>query len=227
MFRFISELFFPKVCAGCKNLLLGGELEICTLCRHKLPLTGFHLHPHNEAFNKFYGRVDITTACCFLYFHKRGIVQELIHALKYRGQQQLGAVLGQWYAEELKGCELFQDVHLVVPVPLHPAKERKRGYNQVTLFAQTIASELGLSFDHQILFRKLNAKTQSQKSLSERSQLADDSFGVRFDQAHHELHFLLIDDVLTTGATLEACAKAILGIPGAKVSLLTIAITDS
>ena len=107
MFKSIINLFFPPVCAGCHSLLVSNENVICTLCRHNIPLTNHHLSPENEAFKKFYGRIPVEYVSALLYFHKKGIVQELIHNLKYRGQEEIGTVLGEWYAEDLKNLILI------------------------------------------------------------------------------------------------------------------------
>jgi ComF family protein len=225
MIRHLTDLFFPRVCSGCKSLLLGNEYVICTSCRHEIPLTGFHLDPNNEAVSKFYGLTDLQFASSFLYFHKRGIVQELIHSLKYRGHEEIGKLLGHWYGEELKTVPAIQDLNYIIPVPLHKHKLRKRGYNQVASFGKALSSELGVPYADDILYKTRNVTTQSKKTLLQRAQLSSNAFAVNFDQSHHHAHFLLIDDVLTTGTTLTACAKALAEIPGARKSIVTMAIT--
>ena len=142
MFKSLINLFFPPVCAGCHLFLLSNENVICTLCRHNIPLTNHHLNPENEAFKKFYGRIPVEYASALLYFHKRGIVQELIHNLKYKGQEEIGSVLGTWYAEDLKNSAIIQSVDEIIPVPLHKRKLRERGYNQVTNFGLSLSKNL-------------------------------------------------------------------------------------
>ncbi|KAF2341349.1 ComF family protein [Flavobacterium tistrianum] len=188
-----------------------------------MPLTQYHLNPENEAVKKFYGKIDIQFASAFLYFNKKGMVQELIHNLKYKGHQEIGAVLGNWYAEDLKELQLEIPFDAVIPVPLHKRKFKERGYNQVTTFGKAIASGFEIPFVENILIRKLYTKTQSKKNLLGRSENIENIFDVKFSESNHNKHFLIVDDVLTTGATLEACSKALLKIPGVKISILCMA----
>jgi ComF family protein len=227
MFKSLLQLFFPPVCAGCKTVLVANENVICTKCRHEIPLTQHHLNSENEAIKKFYGRIPVEHVSALVYFHKKGIVQELIHCLKYRGQEDIGTVLGEWYAEELISSQLLQTVDTIIPVPLHPKKLRERGYNQVSEFGNALAKKLGIPLNNSILFRQVYSKTQSQKNRLGRTEGIDTIFDVTFNEKDHNQHFLLIDDVITTGATLEVCAKALLKIPGAKISIVCMAMADS
>ncbi|MBP6587376.1 MAG: ComF family protein [Flavobacterium sp.] len=227
MLKSIINLFFPPVCAGCHSFLVSNENVICTLCRHNLPLTNHHLNPENEAFKKFYGRIPVEHTSTLLYFHKKGIVQELIHNLKYKGQEDIGTVLGEWYADELKTLEILQSVDEIIPVPLHKRKLRERGYNQVTNFGTTLSSGLNIPYNPNLLVRNIYSKTQSKKNLLNRSEGIDTTFDVAFSEKDHDKHFLLIDDVLTTGSTLEACSHALLKIPGAKISIVCMAMAHS
>lgn len=227
MFKSLLHLFFPPTCAGCKTILIANENVICTSCRHEMPLTQHHLNRENDAYKKFYGRIPVEHVSALVYFHKKGIVQELIHSLKYRGQEAIGTVLGEWYAEELKNSQLLQTVDAIIPVPLHPKKLRERGYNQVTEFGNALAKSLQIPLNTSILFRQVYSKTQSQKNRLGRTEGIDTIFDVSFDEKDHNKHFLLIDDVITTGATLEVCAKALLKIPETKISIVCMAMADS
>lgn len=227
MFKSIINLFFPPVCSGCHSLLISNENVICTLCRHNLPLTNHHINPENEAVKKFYGRIPVEYASALLYFHKKGIVQELIHNLKYKGQEEIGTVLGEWYAEELKNLAIIKSVDQIIPVPLHKRKLRERGYNQVTNFGLALSKNLNLDYNNSVLYRKIYSKTQSKKNLLHRSDGIDTTFDVSFTEKDHNKHFLLIDDVITTGSTLEACSHALLKIPGAKISVVCMAMAHS
>jgi ComF family protein len=200
---------------------------ICTLCRHNIPLTNHHLNPENEAFKKFYGRIPIEYTSALFYFHKKGIVQELIHNLKYKGQEQIGTVLGEWYADDLKNSIVIQSVDQIIPVPLHKRKLRERGYNQVTKFGNALSEGLNIEYNPNLLVRNIYSKTQSRKSFLNRSDGIDALFDVTFTEKDHNKHFLLIDDVLTTGSTLEACSHALLKIPGAKISVVCMALAHS
>ena len=227
MFKSLLHLFFPPTCAGCKTILIANENVICTSCRHEIPLTQHHLNPENDAYKKFYGRIPVEHVSALVYFHKKGIVQELIHSLKYRGQEAIGTVFGEWYAEELKNIPVLRTVDTIIPVPLHPKKLRERGYNQVTEFGNALAKSLQIPISNSILFRQVYSKTQSQKNLLGRTEGIDSIFDVSFDEKDHNKHFLLIDDVITTGATLEVCAKALFKIPGTKSSIVCMAMADS
>jgi len=192
-----------------------------------MPLTQHHKNPENDAYKKFYGRIPVEQVSALVYFHKKGIVQELIHSLKYRGQEAIGTVLGEWYGEELKSSQLLQTVDAIIPVPLHPKKLRERGYNQVTEFGNALAKKLEIPVNNSILYRQVYSKTQSQKNRLGRTEGVDTIFDISFDEKDHNKHFLLIDDVITTGATLEVCAKALLKIPGTKISIVCMAMADS
>lgn len=203
------------------------ETVLCTNCRHEMPLTQYHLDIKNEAVKKFYGKIDIVHASAFLYFNKKGIVQELIHNLKYKGHEEIGTVLGHWYAEDLKELKLNNPFEVIIPVPLHPKKFKERGYNQVTTFGKALSESMNLGFDDTVLFRKKYSKTQSKKNLLGRSENIENIFDVHFSERNHNKHFLIVDDVLTTGSTLEACSKALLKIPGAKISIICMAMANS
>ena len=227
MFKNIVNLFFPPVCSGCHSFLISNENVICTVCRHNIPLTNHHLNPENEAFKKFYGRIPVEHTSALLLFHKKGIVQELIHNLKYKGQEDIGTVLGEWYADELKNLEILKTIHEIIPVPLHKRKLRERGYNQVTNFGTTLSSGLNILYNPNLLVRNIYSKTQSKKTFLNRSDGIDTIFDVIFTEKDHNKHFLLIDDVITTGSTLEACSHALLKIPGARISIVCMAMAHS
>ncbi|MES2576053.1 MAG: ComF family protein [Bacteroidota bacterium] len=227
MFESIINLFFPKVCSGCSSFLLSNENVICTVCRHDIPLTNHHLNPENDAFKKFYGRIPVIHTSALFYFHKKGIVQELIHNLKYKGHEEIGAILGEWYAEDLKTIELLQSADEIIPVPLHRRKLKERGYNQVTAFGTALSSSLNIDYNDSLLIRNVYSKTQSKKNLLGRTEGIESTFDVSFTEKDHNKHFLLIDDVITTGSTLEACSRALLKIPGSKISIVCMTMAQS
>lgn len=227
MFQTLINLFFPTVCAGCHSFLVSNENVICTLCRHNIPLTNHHLNRENEAFKKFYGRIPVEHTSALLYFHKKGIVQELIHNLKYKGQEEIGTVLGEWCADDLKKDAFLQSIDEIIPVPLHKRKLRERGYNQLTNFGKTLSNRLKIPYNPNLLVRNIYSKTQSKKNLLNRSEGIDSVFDVTFTEKDYNKHFLLIDDVLTTGSTLEACSQALLKITGAKISIVCMAMAHS
>jgi ComF family protein len=226
MFKSVINLFFPRACAGCNSFLLKNEKVICTECRHEIPLTNHHKTENNEAFSKFYGRIPIEFASALLYFHKKGIVQEMIHKLKYKGHQEIGEAIGYWYAAELKTSSKIQDVDYIIPVPLHKKRLKERGYNQVTTFGKSLSESMKITYEDSILTRNVYSKSQISKSILGRSEVVESIFGVKYGELHHNKHFLLIDDVITTGSTLEACSRELLKIPGAKLSIVCMAMTQ-
>jgi ComF family protein len=227
MLHHLINLFFPKSCAGCESFLLSNENVICTQCRHEIPLTNHHKIENNEIFQKLYGRIPIEYGSALFYFHKKGIVQEMIHKLKYKGQEEIGATIGDWYASELKNIEQMKNIDYIIPVPLHKKRLRERGYNQVESFGKAIASNLEIPYDKGLLHRNLHTQTQTRKDFLGRADVISTVFDVNFSERHHGRHFLLIDDVITTGSTLEACSRAILKIPDAKISIICMAMAHS
>lgn len=227
MLQHLLNLFFPKACAGCNAILLSDEKVICTQCRHEIPVTNQHLLVDNEVMQKFYGRIPLEFGSALFYFHKKGIVQEMIHLLKYKGHEEVSELVGNWYGETLKEVEILKEVDYIIPVPLHKKRLKERGYNQVEGFGKALSAHLEIPYEDQLLFRKLHTKTQTKKDLLGRADVIATVFDVDFLEKHHHKHFLLIDDVITTGSTLEACSKALLKIPGAKISIVCMAMSHS
>lgn len=219
---FVS-LFFPVTCVSCGKNLYKNENNICTYCLYHLPKSNFHLTNDNPVAKIFWGRINIQSAAAFYTFNKGGKVQQLIHQLKYKGQQQVGTTLGKLYGYELRNCPDFKSVDIIIPVPLHAKKQRKRGYNQSTCFAEGLAETMQLTVDSSVLFRSAASETQTKKSRFTRWKNVESIFYVQNEQQILNKHILLVDDVITTGATLEACAQALLKTKGVKVSVATIA----
>ncbi|WP_299225398.1 ComF family protein [uncultured Psychroserpens sp.] len=222
----LLNLFFPKVCLSCNNHLSDNERHICTSCRHQLPLTNFHLDPSNAVHKVMYGRVKLEQATALLHFSKKGIVQQLIHNLKYRGHQEIGQFLGEWLGEELKQYSEYLKVDIVVPVPLHKSKLKKRGYNQVEKFGKAIAKALNADYNPELLIKTSATKTQVFKDRFMRSSDTHPKFAITKSESLASKHILIVDDIITTGATLEACANTFSTIDGLKLSIATMAITD-
>jgi ComF family protein len=219
-------LIFPHTCLACAEPLGRGEEHLCTNCRAQLPYTDYHLLPpaENPLARRFWGRVPLRHALSYLRFLRRGRVQHLLHQLKYRGQHDVGLALGRWYGHDLARHNLQFD--LVVPVPLHPRKLAKRGYNQSDTFAQGLAESLHIPWDAAGLRRVEHTDSQTRKNRLERWQNVAQVFEAANLPAIQGKHVLVVDDVLTTGATLEACAAALLAAGATAVSVATIASAD-
>ena len=219
----ILNLFYPRVCAACGESLLKDEETVCLKCRYLLPKTGYELNPDNPLAQTFYGRVKFHAVTACFFFAKSGKVQHLIHELKYKGNKEAGVFLGQQLGETIKDAPLFQGIDYLIPVPLHPKREKQRGYNQSLMIAKGINEVTGIPIGDKYLIRAVNTATQTKKSAEERYKNVKDIFEVRFPEELEGKHVLLIDDVLTTGATLESCAYQLEDISGIIISAATAA----
>ena len=216
-------LVYPELCAACGKPLKTGEQCLCTGCRFHLPKTNFHLETENPIVKQFWGKVKVEAAAsCFL-FTKGEKVQNLIHELKYKKRQDVGIFLGELYGYDLKRSPVFSSVQSILPVPLHPSKLRKRGYNQSACFAEGLSKSLEVSLDTKSLIRSTATQTQTRKHRYERFENVENVFSVAEPEQVIGKHVLLVDDVITTGSTLVSCAEALLAQPGTKVSIATIA----
>ena len=225
MFNDFLSLIFPKVCYACGKSLFKTEDCICTSCLFHLPKTNYHLFSDNPVVKLFWGRTNIYSASSLYSFSKGSKVQHLIHQLKYRGKKEIGTSLGKYYGKELKTAPMFSSANIVLPVPLHPKKLKKRGYNQSETFAQGIAESMDAESPNGILIRTYASETQTKKSRFERWKNVEEIFKITSPEKIEGKHILLVDDVVTTGATLEACANKLLEVPNTKVSIATIATT--
>jgi len=207
-------------------MLADNEKHICTVCRHNLPLTNFHFEADDTLKKMLYGRLKLEQATALLKFQKKGIVQHLLHNLKYRGHETIGEMLGQWLGNELKTLEEYKSVDLIIPVPVHKRKLRKRGYNQVAKFGVEIAKALNVPYIDHVLVKTSATKTQVFKKRIARWNNFEEVFSVKNLDEIDGKHILLVDDIITTGATIEACANVLLKAKNIKVSIATMAIAD-
>lgn len=224
MLQSLQDLFFPQSCKSCSKHLKHYEHFICTACRHHLPLTNFHKNNDDAIQKLFYGRLNLVNATSLFHFEKRGGVQQLMHNLKYRGDHKISFFLGEWLGHELALEENYQGIDIVVPVPIHPKKKKTRGYNQVDGFAKAIASNLKAHYVGDLLTKSKNTSTQVFKGRFKRSDEVFGAFSIQDVSNYNGLHILLVDDILTTGATIEACAIQLLKIPNIKLSVAVMAI---
>lgn len=226
MFQNVVNLFFPKICEACKLPLKDNEYVVCISCRHELPITNFHFEDDDTVKKMLYGRVQLEHATALLYFSKKGLVQELLHNLKYRGHEQIGEFLGNWLGGELQSTIYYKDIDVVIPVPLHKKKKRQRGYNQVTKFGQSIAKALEVDFNENALTKIKHSRTQVFKDRITRFDDANIRFALGNTENLAGKHILLVDDIITTGATIEACALLLQTISDVKISIATMAIAE-
>lgn len=222
---FVS-LFFPRCCPVCGLPLGRGEECLCTLCNINLPRTDLHLQPDNRMERLFWGKFPLERASAYFYYRKSSAYRFLIHRLKYGGQKESGLILGRQYAAELLPSGFFTGIDILIPLPLHPKKQRSRGYNQSEWLARGISEKTDIPIDTEIVSRIKHTDTQTRKSVSERWENMEGVFALRKPEACVNKHVLIIDDVLTTGATVTACASALATVEGVRVSVLTIALRD-
>lgn len=221
--HYIINLFYPQVCPACGNLLMRGEETICMTCRYLLPKTMYERNPDNPLAQMFWGQVNFQAVTAEFFFSKTGKVQHLLHQLKYQGNKDAGFFLGQQLGYSIRDADLFHGIDYLVPIPLHPKKEHLRGYNQSFVIAQGVEEKMKIPIVKDCLYRKVFTSTQTKKSREERWENVKDIFEVRNHKIFENKHVLLIDDVLTTGATLMAAGRTLMRIPGVKISVATAA----
>jgi ComF family protein len=221
---FIS-LLFPRLCYGCGNHLLRNEKIICTECFVLIPRTNYHLKKDNPVAQLFWGRCMIEKAASFSYYTKDSRIRKLIHNLKYKGIREIGLELGKIYALSLKASGFLEGIDLIIPVPLHPSKKKKRGFNQSEYISAGISEISGVPLDTFALIRCKSSDTQTKKSRYTRWTNVEGIFRVMDQERLKGCNVLLVDDVITTGSTLEACATEILKIENAKVSVVSLAVS--
>ncbi len=219
----IYHLLFPHVCNGCGTELLSNEKTICTTCLSFMPKTNFHLIINNPMEQKMAVRTHIENATAYCYFNKGGAIQHLLHGLKYERKQEIGHLLGRRFGKQIEDERWLQDIDLLMPIPLSKQKLKARGFNQSESITLGMADALNKPMDTAAVIRTKNTASQTNKTRAERISNMTDAFLVAYPEFIRNKHILLIDDVITTGATLEACADIILKVPGTRVSMATLA----
>lgn len=223
----LTHLLFPHVCQGCGSDLLEKDQLICLSCFDQLPNTHFHFHHSNPVEKIFWGRISIEAAASLLYFTKGSVLQQLLHQLKYKGKKEIGHYLGKEMGSQFIQSNRFSDIHGLVPLPLFPSREKKRGYNQATIIAEGFSEATGIPVWDKVITRTRSTATQTHKSRMERWLNMEGRFElINVEQIRHK-HILLLDDVLTTGATLESCGHELLKAEGCELSIGTLAYTSS
>ena len=223
LFKHLINLLFPRVGAACGNILLESEDTVCTTCRFLLPKTGYENYPDNPLAQMFYGQMPFNAVMAEFFFSKTGKVQHLIHGLKYHRCRENGIFLGQEIGKTLLKAADYQNIDYIVPIPLHPKKEKIRGYNQSHVIAEGISEIMNIPIAEKCLVRSVFTDTQTKKSREDRWQNVKDIFNIENHEKLERKHILLVDDVLTTGATLMSAGKALMQIDGIKISVATVA----
>ncbi len=217
------HLFYPHLCTGCGSDLLQKDNLLCLKCINDLPHTRFAKYPGNPVEKYFWGRLNITAAHSEFYFSKESLIQHLIHQLKYKSNTAIGTYMGALLGETLLKSRRFSAIDAIVPLPLYPDKEHKRGYNQAAIICNGISAIMNVPLLTGNVVRQRSTETQTLKHRAERWENVDQSFTVKNETELIGKHLLLVDDVVTTGATLEACGSMILRVAHAKLSIATLA----
>ena len=217
------HLFYPHVCTGCGSDLLQENNLLCVRCINDLPHTNFAALANNQIEKYFWGRINLTAAYSQFYFSKEFLIQHLIHQLKYKGDTKIGFYLGEIMGKTLHNSNRFSSIDALVPLPLYAAKEHKRGYNQATVICNGMSSVMNIQVLNNAVIRQHATETQTRKHRTERWENVKSSFKVAKPGELSGKHLLLVDDVVTTGATLEACGNAILQAENVKLSIATLA----
>jgi competence protein ComFC len=226
IFKDFFNLLIPCKCLNCGINLHEYEDYVCKECLFKIPKTNFYKVTENPVSQVFWGRVNLEFAFSFYYFSKGSILQRLIHEIKYRKAKELAYELGKEFGKELKGSDFHKQIEMIIPVPLHPKKEKKRGYNQSDWIARGISDILNIQVSTQVLKRTSYSSSQTKKTRVQRWENVKDAFAIDDKLKIENKHVVLLDDVLTTGATLEACANQLLQVQGTKVSIISLAYTS-
>jgi len=222
---FVS-LLFPELCQACGESLITGEELLCLDCRYNLPFTDFQLKHDNMVAQQFWGKINLEGAYAMCYFTKGGKMQHLMHNFKYKGIQKIGNLLGNIAGEQLMKSAVFKTVDVVIPVPLHKSRLRKRGYNQSMCFAEGLSEKMGIPVDENNLVRLRATETQTHRSRFSRFENMQQVFTLTNPEVLRNKHVLLVDDIVTTGSTLEACGTELLKTEGLKLSIATIACAE-
>lgn len=225
LYSFIS-LLFPRCCVVCGRSLAKGEECICAMCNINLPRTNYHLQKDSQVEQLFWGKIPLERATSFFFYRKGSDFRQILHQLKYGGQKEIGAIMGRYMASELSASGFFEGIDVIVPVPLHKRKQRIRGYNQSEWIARGISVVTGIRVDTEVIVRRKHTETQTRKSTFERWENVDGIFELHHAESLKGKHLLVVDDVLTTGATTVACASRLVEIEGVRISVLTLAVAE-
>lgn len=217
--RNLIQLFFPNLCVVCNEKLVDGEQHICIGCLSNLPKTAYHLQKDNRLEDFFAGRILFQRIAAYTYFIHEGSVQKIVHELKYNNNPAIGQYIGELCGNEIKESDFVSDIDLIVPIPLHPKRLKQRGYNQSLEISKGISKKTNIPINSIDLIRIVNNKSQTQHSRDERWKNVENIFAMTNPKVFENKHILLIDDIITTGSTIESCAKELLKSKGCRVSI--------
>ena len=220
-------LLFPDTCLACGGVIEIGEKTICTICRINFPRTNYHLNRENNLAQKFWGRAKVEYAISYLFFKKHSDVQSMIHYLKYKDSPEVGTLIGRWYGQELLDDDFYKNFDVIIPVPMHPKKLKKRGYNQSACFGKGLAEVWQIPQLENGIQKLTNTKSQTTKSRKERYNNMKAGFIVPYPDKIKGKKILVVDDVVTTGATLEACINLLIESGAKTVSVATMAVAGN
>lgn len=220
----VLDVLFPKYCVACDSHLAASENIICFSCKHNLPYTKMEQLESNEMDIRMITKLPLEKAAALLFFVEKGLVREMLHRLKYQNRPEVGILMGELLAKQFQKADWFKNIDAIVPIPLHPKRQVKRGYNQSEIIAQGIANITDLPILNKAVKRTKNTSSQTDKSRSQRLDNVKDAFMVHQAKSLNNKHILLLDDVFTTGATLSTCGKTMLEQSSCTLSLATLAI---
>ena len=216
------HMLFPHVCAGCGNDIISSQNIICISCLHAMPETQFQFFQTNPVEKGFWGRINLQAATAQYYFTKESLMQILMHEMKYKGNKSLGIYLGRLMGEQIIQSERFTGIESLIPLPLYPSRERKRGYNQAELLCRGMSEIMMIPVLNDVIVRNKFTDSQTKKGRIERWKNMEGKFEIINADAISNRHVLLVDDVITTGATMEACGTELLNVPGATLSVASL-----
>lgn len=222
LFHAVTHLFYPHICIGCGTDLLSTNALLCMQCINELPHTAFEKYPNNPIERIFFGRIPTVASHAGFYFSKGALMQTLVHDFKYKGNKEIGIYLSTIMAKKMVESNRFNNIDYLIPLPLNAEKEYKRGFNQAKIICDGMAEVMNIPVLNKNVIRKHFTETQTKKHRTERWENVAESFIMLDTDQLKNKHVLLVDDVITTGATLEACAQQILKIEGVTISIATL-----